>query len=457
MAHLWTLDQLKSTLDNHPQVKGWIVNEETIQRRERYFLAEKGGALVIDQDREVEVNNLSARLFVKLDDASRQGEVSKKFFYSLPLAPQLDSAIAAGLQTSHQAWPLPTAATELPSVQSADPAIVEDLEGSVSRLTQDIATAVATPRDARFDSAELFLSIHRLTKHLSNGLIHRSLSTRIYVEAAYSCSKQLADGSVFSDEYLDTRWSVRLADVDVAGLFEQAANHARYAVEVSKTEAGRYPVIIHADVLATLFHDQISQLSGSNAYHQLPFVAVGDALIKSTEGDLISLALDPQQPFGADTVAISGQGVPQALLPLVEQNRVVATAADQQFAHYLNLPAPTTVRGTVTVAGGRHSYASLTKAAPQVLEILQFSGLFTDANSGTFGSEIRLARLHDNINGTVRYLKGGSLGGAVQENFKGLKLSDVCVRHSHFDGNNPVGQAYFGPECALLTEVSVAA
>jgi len=138
----------------------------------------------------------------------------------------------------------------------------------------------------------------------------------------------------------------------------------------------------------------------------------------------------------------------------VEKNRVVASLTDKQHADYLKL-APTTSRGNVVVEPGALTYAELARAEPRVLEILQFSGLFIDPYSGTFSSEIRLARLHDNVRGGVTYLKGGSLSGSIRENFKRARLSRERAKRAHFESNGMQGQGYFGPEYALLGDVSV--
>jgi hypothetical protein len=121
--------------------------------------------------------------------------------------------------------------------------------------------------------------------------------------------------------------------------------------------------------------------------------------------------------------------------------------------------APTTARGDLVIEGGSLSRGELARAAPKVLEILQFSGLFADANSGTFGSEIRLARLHDNVKGTVSWIKGGSLSGSITENFRAARFSRERVRRAQFSSGGGSGasrgQGYFGPEFALMNDVSI--
>lgn len=455
----WNLQQLRSFLNSNPKILGWIATQENLHRRERYFMLDRDAAdaaLIVDQDREVTSQEISIRIFVDIGKPGRQGEISKKLFKGVPLEPQMDSAIEAAGQTDHQAWALPVPPSQpLPQLRTADPRILEDIEGVMTELSSRIRDCVGKVRETRFNSAELFLSSHERELHLSNGVTHRSFQTRLYSEAAFSFARNNPrTGEREADEYLNTRWAVGMEDLQIERLFEETSDRARHSLDVEKPITGKYPVIVDAEVLATLFNGHVSQLSAANAYHRLPFVKPGEELIPQASGDLLSISLDPMLELGADTVAVSDQGVPQKPLQLVEGNRVVATAADQQHAVYLET-APTSVRGTIVVEAGSLTHEALTRQGSQVIEILQFSGLFADPNSGTFSSEIRLARLYDNRTGQTRYLKGGSLSGSIVENFKGARLSRERVKRAHFSSGAARGEGYFGPEFALLSDVSI--
>lgn len=447
----WTLEQLKSRLSRFPEIKGWIILKENVHRRERYFLREHASALGTDQDRDVRSEGIQARIFVKLaDKPGRQGEISKKLFPSEPLDPQLESAVAAALQTDHQEWSLPAApSAQLPLIHSTDPRMGEDLDGVMEEVTARIARAVARKRPTRFDSAELFLSVHDREQHLSNGFAHRSSQSRIYLEGAFSYAK-----GDLSDEYLDTRWAVNLDDLAVDELFDESSERALHSLACPKPAPGKYAVIVDAEVLATLLNGHLALLSAGNSYNGLPFLPVGAELVPGATGELLTLSLDPTLEYGADAAAVSEQGVVQRPLRLVENNRVLGTIADKQYADYLGIE-PTAVRGDVVLEPGTRTLEELSRAEPHVLEILQFSGLFNDPNSGTFGSEIRLARLFDRDAGTVTYLKGGSLSGSIVENFRGARLSSRVVRRAHFSSGGWNGQGYRGPSHALLSGVSI--
>jgi predicted Zn-dependent protease len=443
----WTLDQLKQELRANKDVKGWIVTQEDLHRRERYFLLDDG-KLAIDQDREVRAQSVEVRLFVGIGKPGRQGEISKKIVKEKAIGPQLESAILAAKETDHEAWDLPTELPkDIPEVKGCDPAMAEDLQGSLEAVTQEITAAVGTPRKTVFNSSELFMSVHDRELHLSNGLINRSKQSRMYVEAAYSFSK----GNK-SDEYLHTAWTISPNDISVTKLFTEASERAAISLDTRKPLTGKYSVILDADVLAKLFQSTTSQLSAKSEYLELPHKKPGDDFIPGASGDLITLTLDPSLDFGAVTMGVSDQGLTQKPIVLVDKNIVVTTAIDTQHAQYLKKKAGTS-RGNVIIQGGTLDHSQLVQAAPKVLEVLQFSGLFIDDSSGTFSSEIRLARIYDHTNGTVSIIKGGSLSGSIGDNFKNVKFSKNLVKRSEFDYG--VASGYFGPEYALLTEVSV--
>ncbi len=446
----WTLDQLKSILSLRKEVKAWIVTEENVHRRERYFI-NSPAALEIDQDRNIYSRNLSIKLLVKLSHAGRHGEMTKKLFPFIPLSTQIDTAIEAALQTDHQSWDLPRVIPDnIPERVTTDSNMAEDLDHVMNEISLRIEKSVHKKRPSQFNSAELFLSVHHRELHLSNGLIHRSSQSRIYTESAFSFSKT----PHHSDEYLSSQWAVQLKSFPVEAIFEETASRAEYSLDVTKPQTGKYSVLIDSEVLSQLIGGHLSLLTAANAYHGLPFLKPGEEFISESTGDLLSITLDPTLDFGANTTALSDQGLLQNPLKLVEQNRVVATAIDKQYGDYLGVD-PTTVRGNIVVEAGKLTYEELTQESPFVIEILQFSGLFTDQNSGTFSSEIRLAKLYNNETGKVSYLKGGSLSGSIAENFRGLKLSKSRVNRSHFSSESSYGQGYHGPDFALLSEVSI--
>ena len=462
MSANWTFDQLKTQLLNQKDIRAWIIHEEHIHRRERYFMCEDQ-QFITDQDRKVNTQNILVRLFVNSANQGRQGEITKRFFTAVPLKEQISQAVQMAKDTDHQTWTLPTEIpTNLFEPKTTDPRMAEDIETAMNDVTAQIELAVRrggsggsdSPFNSLFNSAEVFLSIHTHELHLSNGLVHRYSQSRIYVEAAFSFTKADENGVLQSDEYLSTQWAGHLDDLPVGQLFADTSNRASQSLDTVKPATGNYSVIIDSEVLSTLLNGHLSQLSASHAYNGLPFIKPGAELIPNATGDLLSITLDPTLDYGANSISVSEQGIAQKPLRLVNNNSVIATATDKQYGDYLGISA-TTVRGNLVIDPGRMTHHELTQQADQVIEILQFSGLFADVNSGTFSSEIRLARLYDNKKGTITYIKGGSVSGAITENFKELRLTKSRVRRSHFSSETSPGQGYYGPDFALITQVSV--
>jgi len=291
------------------------------------------------------------------------------------------------------------------------------------------------------------MSVHDRELHLSNGLTHRTKQSRMYVEAADSFSK---NGK--SDEYLHTAWTISPKDISVSHLFQEASDRAEISLDTKKPITGKYSVILDADVLAKLFNSSSFLLSAKSEYLDLPHKKPGDDFIGGATGDLVTITLDPSLEYGAVTTGVADQGSVQKPVVLVEKNKVVTTAIDPQHGQYLKKKSGT-YRGNIVLDAGAIDHPQMIQAAPKVLEILQFSGLFIQETTGTFSSEIRLARLHDHTTGTVTTIKGGSLSGSIGENFKFARFSKNRVKRSEFDYGMASG--YYGPEYALLSDVSV--
>ena len=443
----WTIETLKSELKKNKKIKGWIITQENSHRREKYFLLDQN-KVAVDQDREVHSQSIDLRLFVFSDKPGRQGETIKKLFKELPLQEQIHSAIQSAATTDHQSWELPSEIpTQIPDVKSCDPDMLENLEKESNRVTSEILSVISKNSQTLFNSSELFMSVHEKELHLSNGLIHRSKQSRMYIEAAYS---HTSNGK--SDEYLHTAWSISPKDISVNKLFTESSERAQISLDTQKPETKKYSVIIDADVLSAIFENIVTHLYSSHEYLQLPFKKIGEDFIPSADGDLISITLDPSLDYGASTTSVSDQGLVQKALKLVDQNKVISSATDKQYGDYLNKPS-TTYRGNIVVEAGSLTYQQLLKQDEEVLEILQFSGLFVNPHTSTFSSEIRLAKLHNRSSGTYKIIKGGSLSGSVSENFKFAKLSKETTKKTRFDYGTASG--YFGPEFALITQVSV--
>jgi predicted Zn-dependent protease len=326
--------------------------------------------------------------------------------------------------------------------------VAENIERATEGLSQEIGSLVASPRPgSEFNSAELFVSLHERELYLSSGLSHRTAQTRVYTEAAYSTP---------ADEYLAARWSVGTGNLELSDLFRSGEAAARETLSTQLPEPGTYWILVDADVLGQMFAQVASQLSGANAYLGLPFRKPGDPFIADPTGDRVSLTLDPTLNLGADSLSLNDQGVVQRPLTLVEAGVVKASMISKQYADYLGRP-PTTTRGNFVVPAGSRSHGELMAMQPRVLEILQFSALFGDGNTGTFSSEIKLARLHEN--GKTRAIKGGSVSINLFENFRQVYFSKETVRRAHFEPAPHFGlgggREYLGPKYALIGGVPV--
>lgn len=448
----WNTAELKSALEKMKadgKVFAYNASHTTIDRQEFYLIQDAKTRVALDQARQVDVEKTKVQLFIKKADG-RLGSAGKPLLKFQPLEPQLLALAAAAEIGDEELWELPqTAAASVP-VSNVFPALKENFQKGAQAIHADLTNSIAKT-EGIFNSAELFVNLEKTLHLASNGFEHSEERSRIYTEVCFSSENKNKD---LSEEFLITQWYGHPEQVDLKKMCEDSREFAEASLDTKKPESGSYAVILHADVLSDLWNTCLSQLDSQGQYFKHPFLEPGTEFIKGFEGDAFDLSVDPKVHFCFASQDYNSYGVPQKKLRLAGGNKVLASLTSPRFAQYLKKPMTTDWGCVVVEPASSKPLAELKKSQPKVLEILQFSGLFTDHATLTYSSEIRLARLYDNEKGTVTYIKGGNLSGNLMENFRGVRWSQErsLFNHSDYSGR---GLGYSGPSYALVTGVSV--
>ena len=217
---------------------------------------------------------------------------------------------------------------------------------------------------------------------------------------------------------------------------------------------GKFSVLVDSEILAPMFDDVVTQLNLQRKYLSLPFISSGELLVDGSHQHW-SLSLDPEIPYGMRTSNYNQWGREQKKLTLISDNRVTNNIVDKQHGSYLDKKPNTSIGNMRVTAKTPRQVDELRKTEGIVVEILQLSGLFTDVNTLTFSSEIRLARVIDNTTGKSFFAKGGNFSGSFKDNTTQIVFSneqtDQHLMNFRIDG----GVSYFGPKWALLNGVSI--
>jgi PmbA protein len=145
-------------------------------------------------------------------------------------------------------------------------------------------------------------------------------------------------------------------------------------------------------------------------------------------------------PFGINSNRFDEEGLPAQRVALIRENELVAFAANQRYADYLNLSA-TGAFGAVELPPGK--VASSTLLAEPYVEIIQFSWFNPDPITGDFATEIRLGYLVQN--GIRKPFRGGQLVGNYLDALADIRWS----AETGFFGN------YLGPHTARFSDLKI--
>lgn len=452
MKNNWNKQELIAALTrlvDQEKIFQWKIVREENQRRERYFIGVANKATV-DQARIVTEKNFYVALEC-LKEGDKLGSASAKLFASEALDPQLDALLASAQLGETDKWSYPEKKQDFVEHIDIDTAIAENIDTATEEIQSGLLSEVEKIQKQEFNSAELFVTKKTSEVTLSSGFERKTTRSNIYVEVCFSDTDQ---SSQLSEEYMVTKWAVAQDQLPYNALVNTSAELASASLNTSTPKSGRYSVILDARILSQLWHDAVSHTFLANKYLGLPFIASGENFIPKFTGEPFTLSLDPQLKNCLESASYSAEGLSQEKLNIVRDNKVLVNPATKMYADYLK-QQPTSHLGAISVKATGMPLADLKKLDKKVLEILQFSALFSNRNDLTYASEIRLGRLYDNETGEVSYIKGGSLSGNFKANFAGVRWSDTLVLDNHVETMGSGLESYYGPSHALIPDVSI--
>ena len=427
----------------------WSVLSRMIDREEYYFICDDAIKVATDQSRVVRETSVVVRIEIEKND--KLGTSQTKLFTGLDLKTQLSALEESAQLGAEEKWSyVSDPKLEGFNDNKADPMIWESVQSCAERMADELQESIKQVNSGVFNSAELFISRKKEDLFLSNGFHGEDYTAQIYHEVCFS-EEDKKSGQ--SDEFLVTNWGCKQGQIDFDSMSKESAENAHNSLNTSQIPSGIYSVLLPASDLNAIFGDVLSQLNARNNYFKLPFIEKGSELIPGFSGMPFRIYLDPEMTHTFGCCSYDAYGTPQKKMILIEGNKVQENPVDRKFASYLGIQENTS-QGTILVEPQQsEDIFRLRKLESGVLEILQFSGLFTNAMDLTFSSEIRLARYYDNDKGEVRYVKGGSVSGNFRENFQNVKWSSRMVLESANDFH--AAHSYFGPSHALIGNVAI--
>ncbi len=303
------------------------------------------------------------------------------------------------------------------------------LEESGARMTAALFAA-DTREDAFLNSAELFVTRTVCRIRTSNGTDVSFSDAKVRGEFVVQCRLP---------EDVELHNTFSYGELETEALRAKVAEALRFVADRARATrtlpSGVYDVVLSGGAVATVLSFYVERSSAGMLYAKYTTWKPGDA-VQGTglRGEALDLTLFSDVPYDRE-------GVPLRELPLLAGGTLRTVHGPSRFCRYLGV-RPTGDCGGLRCGNGSVPFEALKKAP--CLWAVAFSDFQTDALSGHFGGEIRLAYLLGE-DGSVRPVTGGSVNGSLFDAQADLRFS--TERYATSD--------YVGPYAMRLPRVSV--
>jgi predicted Zn-dependent protease len=331
----------------------------------------------------------------------------------------------------------------LPDVPLVDSELQRDPAAATKAVMERIQASASGNPDVYLTAAECFGEIH--TTHLINsrGIDAEQESTQLDIEFVLHSQR----GGDHRESFVEIRRR-RVADLNIEEQVEQRTRQTLDQFEAGPSPAWQGPVVLRREVLATFMAGDglrggvLHTLGSAEAkYAKFSSWEIGKSVFRSeVKGDPLTVWANRCMPFGIYANRFDEEGLPAQRLELIRNNELVAFAASQRYAEYLDLPA-TGAFGGVEVAPGSVPASSL--LGEPYIEIIQFSWFNPDRVTGDFATEIRFGYLVEH--GVRKPFRGGQLVGNFWEALADVRWST----ETGMFGN------YLGPHTARFNDLKI--
>jgi len=305
------------------------------------------------------------------------------------------------------------------------------------------ATAARHP-DVRLTAAECIGEVDHIHLINSRGIDAEQESTQIEIEFVLHSLKGDRESETF-----DAMTRRRVSDLGVETAIEDRVHYTLDSLEADLPPSWHGPVVLRNEALAIfLAGDNLNGsviqglASAASKYAKFSAWEVGKSVFRGeVKGDPLTVWANRAMPFGTSSDCFDAEGLPAQRVQLIRENELVAFAASQRYADYLNIPASGAF-GNMELAPGK-TPASALLVEPRI-EIVQFSWFNPDTITGDFATEIRFGYLVEN--GKRKPFKGGQLVGNYMDALADVRWS----AESGFFGS------YLGPHTARFNGLRIA-
>ena len=274
-----------------------------------------------------------------------------------------------------------------------------------------------TREDAFVNSAELFAVRKRVHILSSEGTDVAYTDANVNGEFVVQCREP-------EDVEIHNTYSYNeLDEKALSDKVEEALTFVRDRARAQRVlRSGRYDLVLSGNAVAEVLSYYTARSSASAVYARYSTWQRGEDVQGETAGERLDLTLQSSVPY-------SDEGIPMRDMHLIQDGKLLGYHGPAQFCRYLRVP-PTGEYQRLVCANGTVPLETLKGGA--CLWVVTFSAFQTNAMSGHFGGEIRLAYLIED--GRVTPVTGGSVSGNILEAQKDLRFSTERYTSARYDG-----------------------
>ncbi|HUS15537.1 MAG TPA: metallopeptidase TldD-related protein [Chloroflexia bacterium] len=435
------LDGIQRTLEAHALVHDWTLQETHQDSTQLYLIGAEPEAVRLAHTARYDIT-----IYRDHDGERGQASASLQAGDLSQLDARLDEAAFLAGMSHNPPYTLPRPAASYPDVESWEAAIgtPEQAARVAATLAQEVREALHGEADVRLSSMELFLEAADITLRTSTGVAAHRRGT--HGECELVVTSRSSDGQ--ESEAQDLWQRRRAADLRVGERAHRQAQYARDALRTRLPDNGQFLVVLPAETMLPFFDAVTYRSAAGVKYRQgTPWEAGQPIAAPPAPGsfDRLDITSDATLPFGVETRAFDGQGLPARRYPLIQDGVLARFWATQRYADYMQLEATGEPANMVLAEGTRSADDLLTPPDDRpLIYVVTFSWLNPDEITGDFVGEIRLG--YQITRDGWQPIKGGTVSGNV---FTALTQAHFS-RETAFEGN------YEGPRLSRFHGLTVA-
>src|SRR3989339_1081108 len=447
-----TFIKIKDTVINlakHNQVfYGWRISQIDSRSIQDLFLCNNKLQLHSYQNRDVQEKIYNIDVYTRSQNPVVMGNSSYILDPNISFEDQINRAISNALQATNKPWDLPQPETEKSKqVITFDPQIKENINAAHQKLIGQASTKVATIKEVKVNSAELYTKMQTTFFETSTGIIGEEEQSDIYFEIALE-KLPLPN----TQEVLQSKTAIGIEDADLPGFIDEVVSETLYLDKAALPKTNNNAtVMINAKYIAKIVNTLISQIHASNEYNKTPFLPVGSKIYngdKNSSSDHLKVTLDPTLPVMTASCAFTPEGLIPKRAVVIDNDVVCEQIVTNRMAQYLNKKR-NPIAGNMVVALGSKSKEELLESMPECIDVISFSSLRADTFTLTWSSEIKLAKLY-RYGKLMGMIKGGVVSGSIKDNFTNFCFSNKEKRFNDISRYSYNSKGYVGPDAMLI-------